>query len=45
MKKLEVKLSKIYKSSVENEEKLKQYLEKRYFTRLAPNHRPNTKHS
>lgn len=45
MKKLEIKLSKIYKSSIENEERLKQYLEKRYFTRVSLNHRPSTKHS
>jgi hypothetical protein len=38
-----VKLSKVYKSTLENEIKLKKYLNERYYTRLNPGSQRNTK--
>jgi len=42
-KNIEVKLSKVYKSTLENEIKLKKYLHERFHTRLNPGRKGNTK--
>jgi hypothetical protein len=41
--KVKIKLSKAYKSTEENEIKLRKYLNERYYTRLNPGSKRNTK--
>jgi hypothetical protein len=42
-KHIKIKLSKVYKSTLENEIKLKKYLDERYYTRLNPSRQRNPK--